>query len=214
MLPIVLGGIAIAAAGYALKEYCDAEGCPWDESEPSKEENENNKENTPYLKPAYKEALYELGKLLRLMERGKHVDIFASYYEETPQKELPKELIEKVGEDAYFDACSGMVEKVHEIALFYHDRILRLIDSSQEQGFSKTDKKMLSYAFKFYNAMHVLLPQTSEDNKGRVFIATKEAFVRYEKVVIKHKMKISFFRVAECNYTLFLTTPEGSPSYT
>jgi len=33
MLPLVLGGIAIAAVGYGLKEYCEEEGCPWDESE-------------------------------------------------------------------------------------------------------------------------------------------------------------------------------------
>jgi len=31
MLPLVLGGIALAAVGYGVKEYCDSEGCPWDE---------------------------------------------------------------------------------------------------------------------------------------------------------------------------------------
>ena len=31
MLPLVLGGIALAAVGYGLKEYCEEEGCPWDE---------------------------------------------------------------------------------------------------------------------------------------------------------------------------------------
>ncbi|MEA2047775.1 MAG: hypothetical protein U9O64_04930 [Campylobacterota bacterium] len=33
MLPLVLGGIALAAVGYGLKEYCESEGCPWDEEE-------------------------------------------------------------------------------------------------------------------------------------------------------------------------------------
>ena len=31
MLPIVLGGIALAAVGYGVKEFCESEGCPWDE---------------------------------------------------------------------------------------------------------------------------------------------------------------------------------------
>jgi uncharacterized protein YicC (UPF0701 family) len=31
MLPLVLGGIALAAVGYGMKEYCESEGCPWDE---------------------------------------------------------------------------------------------------------------------------------------------------------------------------------------
>jgi len=30
MLPLVLGGIALAAVGYGVKEYCELEGCPWD----------------------------------------------------------------------------------------------------------------------------------------------------------------------------------------
>jgi len=31
MLRLVIGGIAAATVGYALKEYCEEEGCPWDE---------------------------------------------------------------------------------------------------------------------------------------------------------------------------------------
>jgi hypothetical protein len=30
MLPFVLGGIALAAVGYGLKEYCEEMGCPWE----------------------------------------------------------------------------------------------------------------------------------------------------------------------------------------
>jgi hypothetical protein len=28
MLPFVLGGIALAAVGYGVKEFCESEGCP------------------------------------------------------------------------------------------------------------------------------------------------------------------------------------------
>jgi len=31
MLPLILGGIALAAVGYGVKEICESEGCPWDE---------------------------------------------------------------------------------------------------------------------------------------------------------------------------------------
>ena len=38
MLPLVLGGIALAAVGYGVKEFCEEEGCPWDDEskEPEK----------------------------------------------------------------------------------------------------------------------------------------------------------------------------------
>lgn len=30
MLPLVLGGVALAAVSYGIKQYCEKEGCPWD----------------------------------------------------------------------------------------------------------------------------------------------------------------------------------------
>jgi len=33
MFRLLVGGVTLAALGYALKEYCEEEGCPWDEYE-------------------------------------------------------------------------------------------------------------------------------------------------------------------------------------
>lgn len=30
MLRLIIGGVTLAAIGYAIKEYCEEEGCPWD----------------------------------------------------------------------------------------------------------------------------------------------------------------------------------------
>lgn len=31
MIPFIIGGVTLAAVGYVIKEYCEEEGCPWDE---------------------------------------------------------------------------------------------------------------------------------------------------------------------------------------
>jgi len=208
MLPFVLGGIAIAAVGYVLKEYSDKEGFPWDESTSPKDEQKKAEDVTSSTKQSYQEALLELGKLLKIMEEGKEIDIFTSYAQ-APQKEIPEEMIEKIGEEEYIRSCTDMLVKVEEIAEYYQHSILKLFSPPVGEKLSKVEVKMIKYAFKFYRAMQELLPLTYVDEEGNVTITSKEAFLRYEKVIIKHKMKISFFRVAEHNYTLFLTASEG-----
>jgi len=208
MLPFVLGGIAIAAVGYALKEYCEEEGSTLDKPVVLKDEQKKADDVTTSTKHAYQEALLELGKLLKIMEEGKEIDIFTSYAQ-APQKEIPKEMIEKIGEEEYIRSCTDMLVKVEEIAEYYHHSILKLFSPPIGEKLSKVEMKIIKYAFKFYRAMQELLPLTYVDEEGNVTITSKEVFLRYEKVIIKHKMKISFFRVAEHNYTLFLTASEG-----
>jgi len=32
MIPFIIGGVTLAVVGYAIKEICEEEGCPWDDS--------------------------------------------------------------------------------------------------------------------------------------------------------------------------------------
>ena len=43
MLPLVLGGIALAAVGYGVKEFCESEDCPWDENDTSSRPSPNER---------------------------------------------------------------------------------------------------------------------------------------------------------------------------
>lgn len=56
MLRLILGTVTLAAAGYAVKEYCETERCPWElwESE------EDSKE--PMYQDTLKESSYEIAK--------------------------------------------------------------------------------------------------------------------------------------------------------
>ena len=48
MLPFIIGGVTIAAVGYAIKEICEEEGCPWEDSTSSEKnrDKEQKSDNT------------------------------------------------------------------------------------------------------------------------------------------------------------------------
>ena len=49
MLPFIIGGVTLAAVGYAIKEICEEEGCPWEDST-SSEKNRDKERNTNTVK--------------------------------------------------------------------------------------------------------------------------------------------------------------------
>ena len=81
MLPLVLGGITLAAVGYGVKEYCESEGCPWDEEctpQQSSDEEQLEEFSPVEMLSSIKEELWEevsrvidvaFGKLDVLFER-------------------------------------------------------------------------------------------------------------------------------------------------
>ena len=68
MLRLIVGGATLAAVGYALKEYCEEEACPWDEflsseqsreKEPSFKNGAIAKEFHKQKKSIYKKSMQE-----------------------------------------------------------------------------------------------------------------------------------------------------------
>lgn len=72
MIPLLIGGVTLAAVGYAIKEYCEEEGCPWENME--KTYTTQTQENTPYYtiskefhkfkKKLYKKSMKEYKEFL------------------------------------------------------------------------------------------------------------------------------------------------------
>ena len=56
LVRLLIGGVTLAAAGYAAKEYCEQEGCPWDSSIPLSSYKEDDDAETKE-KVSYKKSL-------------------------------------------------------------------------------------------------------------------------------------------------------------
>ena len=55
LVRLLIGGVTLAAAGYAVKEYCEQEGCPWDDTITDLPRYEHEKETEANV--SYKKAL-------------------------------------------------------------------------------------------------------------------------------------------------------------
>lgn len=80
LVRLLIGGVTLAAAGYAVKEYCEEEGCPWDLLENDSFSNSNDElvatqEKVNYTKSAefhkrkkklYKSSMREYKEFLNL----------------------------------------------------------------------------------------------------------------------------------------------------
>lgn len=211
MIPFVLGGIALAAVGYKVLKYCDEEGCSLDNkvSDTGKKDNsENGKNNKNSL---HGNIFSDLEEVLRRVKGSSYsIDESFVFQKESHEDTILTCIMKEMGKEAYLCSCSNMLDKAYEISEFYTKSIERLLERDIDiKSVSKVEKKMLKYAFKFYNEIQTLLSQTLVDEEGTVTISSSKAFLLYEKVIAKHKMKISFFRSGIENYTLFFTAPEN-----
>jgi len=57
LVRLLIGGVTLAAAGYAVKEYCEENGCPWDDEIIPLPSYEHKQEKEPEGKVSYEKAL-------------------------------------------------------------------------------------------------------------------------------------------------------------
>ena len=57
LVRLLIGGVTLAAAGYAAKEYCEENGCPWDDEITPSPSYEHKQEKEPEEKVSYEKAL-------------------------------------------------------------------------------------------------------------------------------------------------------------
>ena len=188
MIPLVLGGIALAAVGYGLKEYCDSEGCPWDEETDTnlKSKSDDVKlrfENFHSTKVSlYKDFFVENLQLLAQVKNMKSIKL--KYITAT----FPKELHETID-----DNVADMLTASEEILLYVKD-LLRssaremnaiLEHSTDYTTYTKEEQLLFINAYKLLKLTGKLchtslvieegsLSEKYEDNMEKLFNFVKE----------------------------------------
>jgi hypothetical protein len=158
MLPLVLGGIALAAVGYGVKEYCESEGCPWDE-EPERTYTApvNLFESLHQKKLALSE--HKLPKLIELLLQFEDVDknfqfkYITEIYKET--------LLQSELEDDVRLYANMYIKTVHTSASLADSYIYALeVLLAKETHYHRLDtveKKLIKRVYKVVNNIQKLL---------------------------------------------------------
>ena len=173
MLPLVLGGIAMAAVGYGVKELCENEGCPWDqEATPLQFSAEEDFARLQKDKVSLHKV--QLAKLRELLMRIAHVEEQSMLDDRTSVK---KEKLEEgvLEEDValYMEMHERSIRRATRIANAYISELTTLLKTSCDyQDYSKAERKSIKKACKLINQTQKLLvlPLLDEEDKLNVAI--------------------------------------------
>jgi hypothetical protein len=159
MLPLVLGGIALAAVGYGVKEYCENEGCPWDDSidyTPSTPATNTFKSLHEKKLLLYENNLLQLRVLLLKVEKVDEKLKFNDTVNIVEEKLSEEEVEEDV------KLYAGMYEEILDTSSYLLDDfigIVKMILSKEIKysNFNKSEQKVLKKAYKTVNSVQKLL---------------------------------------------------------
>ncbi len=162
MLPLVLGGIALAAVGYGVKEFCESEGCPWD-AEVSKESSKTSKNIFEKIeerkRELHEEVLSQFKEYLLATvhkKQWKFEEPTVLTYEKFSQNQIPKDV--KLYAKMYLE----MLEDI-SLDFRYISQVLKE-KSKPYKNFTKEQKKLVKNAYKLFNLSYEFFALKLLDN--------------------------------------------------
>jgi len=163
MLPLVLGGIALAAVGYGVKEYCESEGCPWDEEPSHTPINIFESLHQQKLELSERKLLH-LKQLLWKMEnidkKLQLMDVVIIEHEKLLSSELEDDV--KLYSDMYSNILTSSVRLVDGYA---HTVEALLAKETDYNHLNKSEKKCVKKAYKVVNTIEKLIGLRLLDDK-------------------------------------------------
>jgi len=145
MLPFVLGGIALAAVGYGVKEYCESEGCPWDEDDTSSKERNAFESFYTSKMHLYRGRFEELRTILLKVEHTDFVveEGFTPVEEKLSSSKVTEEMKVQIALHGEMLAYSG------KILSHYISVLIKLLESSTDyEKYDKSQKRLVKRALR------------------------------------------------------------------
>lgn len=154
MLRLILGTVTLAAAGYAVKEYCETNGCPWEDwefeeyNQPTKPQ-ETSKESFKHSKQFHKQK-----KAIYKDAMANYQDFLSKYSLQDEAIDFDVKLEKQKIEDANVtDQVSSRMEKIlHSMETLQHNLSVAMHNYETD---TQIWEKIQSYAQVFYNLAHV-----------------------------------------------------------
>jgi hypothetical protein len=162
MLPLIIGSVTIAAVGYAVKEYCEDEGCPWDESVCSS--------STPttipiVLNTTKAKEFYKLKKSFYKPTLKKYATFIEKHQLKNPSIDITQKLQKKKFDDAVVtEELNGFMKQIGstlEILAYNIDLKIRLLEKSEKIEESELEK-LNQDLDNLYNLSHLKLFKSNQ----------------------------------------------------
>jgi hypothetical protein len=181
MLPLVLGGIALAAVGYGVKELCEEEGFPWDEPYDARNfgtEKNSCAEDLYEIKLQFYEALH-----LAYFPVVGQLEGYMSKPLKYPYASFKKENYPKDSEEVEMLACKAAdTFGAATVALTNHSKKLEniMITKKAYSDFSVEEKALLESADGIARGVSKLCHKMMFNKEGNICSKYVKRFIRSE----------------------------------
>ncbi len=156
MIPLIIGGVTLAVVGYAIKEVCEEEGCPWDNKIPTPERDntetveisKQSKEFHKFKKTIYKSSMQEYQSFLE-KHNVENNDI-------TTDAKLEKQ---KFSDEQITDELESYINQIsNTLEILSHNLSLGIRMAQNEKSLEDdVVEKLNSYANNIYTLSHLKL---------------------------------------------------------
>ena len=190
MLPLVLGGIALAAVGYGVKEFCESEGCPWDEASSSTRTKKKNvfkklhKRKMTIYDTNFKTLKEHLSQIKNLKELPLDIEEKAPTKEKLDHSDVTGEV--KVYVEQYID----ILRDANSVLVIYVKKVEEIMHTSLDyREYSKKDKKFLKKLYRFMKEMQDVLSLKLLDDNNTMCVDSIVSLREYREIVRKRYEK-------------------------
>ena len=153
---LIIGAVTLAATGYAVKEYCETNGCPWDDDAPYEDEKPTQKKSE--TKQSFKQA-----KQFHKRKKTLYKEVMTQYGEFLKTNSIEDDTIDpdakmikqKFPDELVNDEVASYLDKiVNTMEILTHN--LQLAIKSYE-GKEEDLRKIKNYAKAIYDLAHTQL---------------------------------------------------------
>ncbi len=149
MIPLIIGGVTLAAVGYAVKEYCEEEGCPWDTSDNIFASTQNSDTDADTNKNSDEaKKFHKLKKEICKSSMQKYKEFLETYkltnsdidFESKPTKQ-------KFSDDDIDDELLGYIAQISDtLEILSHNLSLEISKAQHSQKIDESKEQIDSYA--------------------------------------------------------------------
>jgi len=160
MIPLIIGGVTLAVVGYAIKEICDEEGCPWDDNTSTSATTEARSDTATVKSSKKSKEFHKLKKNIYKISMQEYQDFLEKYKIKNNDIATDTKLEkQKFSDEQITDEIESYTNQISSTLEILSHNLSLGIRMVQNEKTLEDDviEKLNSYANSIYNLSHVKL---------------------------------------------------------
>ena len=176
MIPLIIGGTIVSMIGYAIKEVCEEEGCPWDTTTQS---NSISKEAKKFINSDEAKEFHQFKKKIYKTSMQAYQDFCKQYdIENDFTLSYMKPEKQKFSDEQITDELELCIEKITDTLEFLSEKLLSDVENLKNKKEIEDNEidKLKNYTLSIYDLLQLeLFDRDKNLNSSEILVSILEA---------------------------------------